>query len=212
MESIKFKDLDSVGQELLRKNNESFYKSKLSDVMERIFIAANKNNGITKIEDEYYMKSGIIPDRIYYIYSDQLNEIAKDKIYDIIIFKDKPCIWFYSKNAINLIGEDPVGTISSIYNVLLTTFKMNSIYRGTFIEKEDSILHSVYCIRLIIFLYETYGILDLEECKNEIINSLDEYTNESVLKFIDHVIKNYENTQYFTKKIYLESYMLLVKK
>ena len=123
MQNIKYKDLDLLGIELLRKNNESFYKSKLSDVMERIFIAANKDEEINDIAEEYYMKSGTIPDRIYYIYSDRLNEIAPGKIYDIINFKDNPCIWFYSKNAIDKIGEDPVNTISTIYNVLLLVFK-----------------------------------------------------------------------------------------
>lgn len=212
MQNIKYKDLDLVGIELLRKNNESFYKSKLSDVMERIFIAANKDEEINDIAEEYYMKSGTIPDRIYYIYSDRLNEIAPGKIYDIINFKDNPCIWFYSKNAIDKIGEDPVNTISTIYNVLLLVFKTQPVFINSFINKENEILHSVFCIRLINFLHETYGVIDLEKCKKEIIDSLYEYTSESVLKFIDDVIENYENPLYFSKKLYLESYMLLERK
>ena len=68
MQNIRYIELHLVGIELLRKNNESFYKSKLSDVMERIFIAANKDVGINDIAEEYYMKSGAIPDRILYIF------------------------------------------------------------------------------------------------------------------------------------------------
>lgn len=212
MQNIRYIELDLVGIELLRKNNESFYKSKLSDVMERIFIAANKDVGINDIAEEYYMKSGAIPDRIYYIYSDRLNEIAKDKIYDIVNFKDNPCIWFYSKNAIDKIGEDPVNTISDIYNILLLVFKTKPQFVNSFMNTENRILHSVFCIRLINFLYETYGAIDIEKCKKEIIDSLYEYTEESVIKFVDDVIENYDNTVYFNKKLYLESYMLLENK
>ena len=87
--------------ELFRKNNASYICSSLSDVMERIFIAANAKSGINECTDERYMKSGFIPGRVYYIYSDQV----ENKIFDIVNLNDETCIWFYSNNVINRIDE-----------------------------------------------------------------------------------------------------------
>lgn len=210
MENIKCKDLYLIGIELLRKNNESFYKSKLSDIMQRIFIAANKDIGITSVDDEYYMKSGTIPDRVYYIYSEKLNNIACNKIFDIVIFKNKPCIWFYSKNTLDTIGKDPVDTIMDIYDALIHLFKSYDNYECNFIYTENIILKLVYCIGLIYYIDINYGLISLEQCKEKFCNMINlKYTDESILKFIDHVIENINTSQYFDNKIYLESYMLL---
>ena len=227
MEKIKYEDIEAIGAELLKKNNNTFYRSKLSKQMEKIFIAANKVIGIKEIEDEYYMKSSAIPDRVYYIYSEQLNKLAKDKICDVVLFKDKPCIWFYSKNAIDMIGEDPVKAIYEIYNTLLNVFKNYSFY-GSFLNVEYKVVRATMSIRFLNFVSNNY--YDLKEhveklthkCLNDrnvdnlppyiTISPMDpvnDYTDDSVRKFIDDVNSKFIDEYYYTNKEYLESYMIL---
>lgn len=219
-EIITYADIDHVGMELFRKNNETFYKSSLSHIMAKIFVAANKDNGITEIKDEYYMKSGSIPNkRVYYIYSDQLAESDKYKIYDIVYFNNKECIWFYIKNAINMIGENPVKYTKEIYRILLRALMPSSsvsIVTQDFGEIEKYyILLNVMAIRLIYFIYDTYGVIDLEAVKEEFCkncNLNEKYTSDSIMKFIEDTIDNFNNKQYFFDRIYLDSYMLLEEK
>lgn len=223
MTKIKYEHIENIGIELLRKNNDKFYRSKLSKQMERIFIAVNKLEGVTHIEDEYYMKSSTIPDRVYYIYSDQLNDLAKDKIYDVVIFKDELCIWFYSKNAINMIGQDPVNSIYKIYSELLSMFKSLSYNEFTYMEYK--LLRASMSIRLFKFISDNYGILNDEErlklvtkCLNSNnnnssfyidINNHNDYTDESMNEFINDIIDKYDNEYFYTNKEYLDSYMIL---
>ena len=212
MEEIKYENIEEIGIELLRKNNAKFYASKLSKIMERMFIAANKMYGITEIDNEYYMKSRALPDRVYYIYSDKLNEVAKNKIFDIVLFKDKPCIWFYSKNAIDMIGEDP-GTILVIYEILLKVFKGYRSYNNSLdislLHTENKIMHTVMTVRLAKFLQDMYGVIGVDDCRSDIKQLWKLYSEENVDKFIDHILENYDNKYYFTNKEYFDSYMIL---
>ena len=212
---IKYQDIDKIGMELFRKNNGSYIRSGLSDIMKKIFISANKSAGITDIIDESYMKSGIIPGRIFYIYSDQLYEKDKTKIYDIVNFNNEECIWLYSTNVINMIGEDPCNTIILIYSTLLNLFKnYKDIYYNNFSNKEKAIIIAVMSIRLMVFLYDEYGVLDLDECKKQFVSVIKQhtdYTESSIMKFIEDTINRYDNIQYFTNREYLNSYMLLEK-
>lgn len=212
---IKYQDIDKIGMELFRKNNGSYIRSGLSDIMKKIFISANKTSGITNIDDEHYMKSGVIPGRIFYIYSDQLYEKDKTKIYDIVNFNNEECIWLYSTNVINMIGESPVNTIILIYSALLNLFKnYKDIYYNNFSNKEKAIIIAVMSIRLMVFLYDEYGVLDLDECKKQsvsVIKQHTDYTESSIMKFIEDTINRYDNIQYFTNREYLNSYMLLEK-
>ena len=109
---ISYEDIERIGTELLIKNNESFTKSSLSNNMKKIFVAANKDLGITEAENEYYMKSSKVPNKkILYIYSEQLKELNKTKIYDIVNFNDQECMWIYSLNMIDMIGLNPVNNL-----------------------------------------------------------------------------------------------------
>lgn len=226
MEIINYENIDLIGKELFRKNNDNFTRSKLSPVMEKMFIAANKAHGITEIDDEMYMKSSAIPDRVYYVYSDQLNKVAKDKIFDIVVFKDRPCIWFYSKNAIDKIGEDPVYTTINIFTTLLSLFRTDRQheYISSFISIENNIIITAMCTRLFKFMNETYGVLDFEKCKEELIemywdNSVPSlissikfhktHTRDSIHKFIEDIVENYNNPYYYKHKLYLDSYNLI---
>lgn len=208
MENIKFKDLDLVGKELFRKVNETFYISKLSKVMERIFLASNHDLGISEIKDECYMKSGILPNYIYYIHTSQL---PKTKNLDIVYFNGKKSIWFYIPNMIENIGEDPYQYILKIYNTLLKLTKREYDTNNNFYSDEFNIIEYVLCIRLAYFLYETYGsiVIDIDRYKESLETSLYKYTTESIDNFIDHIKDNCDNPDYFDKKIYLESYILL---
>ena len=209
MELIPYQNIEEIGLELLRKNNSKFYGSRLSLVMEKIFTASNAVYGITEVEDEYFMKSRSIPERVYYIYSDKLNEVAKNKIFDIVYFKGNSCIWIYSKNAIDMIGEDPA-TVIVLYEILLKIFHN---YRSntdiSFSSRENKIIHSVLSIRLFKFLEDNYGVIKVDDCRDDIKNLWKLYNAEKVDNFIDHVLKNYDNKYYFTNREYLDSYMLL---
>lgn len=216
-EIIKYEDIDHIGMELFRKNNDNFYRSYPSSIMSRILIAANKREGITEIKDEYYMKSSSIPNkRVYYIYSDQLSELNKSKIYDIVNFNNKECIWFYIKNTIDMIGEDPIKYTNMVYANLLSVLKpIHPNMRGTFEALERTILIDVMSIRLIYFLHDTYGVIDLEEIKNKYCEKSllsKTFTSESIINFINDVIDNFNNKQYFFERMYLDSYMLLQEK
>lgn len=202
-----YTNIFEVGMELFRKNNDSFYHSKLSDVMSKIFIAANKEYGIDDIEDEYYMKSGTIPNRIYYIYSNRLREAAPRKIYDIVSFNGDTCIWFYSNNAIDMIDVNPVLYINNIYDALLKVFRPT--IRNTFMEKENKIVKVVMIALLLQFLNDTYGVLDLEKCLDRLSSDMISYTHESARSFINDIIDNYNEKSYFIKREYLSSYLLL---
>lgn len=207
---IKYNSIDSIGMELFRKNNNTFYNSKLSTVMSKIFIAANRECNIEDTDDEYYMKSGSLPNKVYYIYSDKVNKELSDKIFDIVVFNGNLCIWFYSKNAINMIDTDPVRTIIKIYDTLLSTFRKP--IEDTFTEKENEIVTYVMTIRLLQFIDDTYGIIDLEKCESELASTyLEQYKYESIKAFIKDVVDNCNNKEYFTNKEYLDSYLLLEK-
>lgn len=208
---IKYDAINGVGIELFRKNNNSFISSNLSAIMERIFKAANSPH-IREMENEYYMKSGAIPNRVFYIYSDQLAEKYEKKILDVVQLNGNMCIWIYSKNAINMIDKYPVKTIETIYDALLRTFEPSTLF-GSFINTERFIVKLVMTLNLIIFLNETYGALDIEECKKNMIDTyLYEYTEESASLFIEDIVKNYSNTQYISAREYLDSYLLLEEK
>lgn len=210
MMDIKYENISLIGMELFRKNNSTFLKSNLSPIMSKIFKAANSPH-IQDTDSEYYMKSGSIPNRVFYIYSDQLSEKDPEKIYDIVYFNNEPCIWFYSSNAINMIDKDPVVTIYDIYYHLQSMF-MNKCHTFTidFMNTEYFIVRIVMCINLIIFLNETYGALDVEKCKKEIIEKyLDDYTEESAIAFIEDVCENCTSKDYFNNREYLDSYLLL---
>lgn len=224
MEKITYGEISSIGMELLRKNNDNFIATKLSEQMERIFIAANKDQGVREIKNETYRKSGMIPGRVYYINTDQV----KNKIYDIVTLNDEDCVWLYTNNAIDKIGEDPVNTITDIYDTLLSTFKCPLRLAG-FNRVEYRIIGWAATILLFNFLYESYGseVIDIEKCKKDMIKKItnltprqytnddfdtiiiDNYTEESKYKFIDHVIANSNIKRYFINREYLNSYMLL---
>ena len=212
---IKYQDIDKIGMELFRKNNKTYNSSSLSIIMEKMFISANKSSGINSVIDERYMKSGIIPGRIFYIYSDQLYAKDKTKIYDVVNFNNEECVWLYSTNVINMIGEDPVNSIILIYSVLFNLFKnYKDIYYNNFINKEKALLIAVMSIRLMVFLYDEYKVLDIDECKKQLVSIIKlhtSYTESSIMNFINDTINKYDNIQYFTNREYLDSYMLLEK-
>lgn len=212
-QNIKYTDIDKIGMELFRKNNASYICSSLSDVMERIFIAANAKSRINECTDERYMKSGFIPGRVYYIYSDQV----ENKIFDIVNLNDETCIWFYSNNVINRIDEHPGEIAYEIFSILIDTFFRNDLSKYTindFIYIENQLLKYVMSIRLMIFLNEEYGIIDTDKFKKELSNEIlthTDYQDLDPLKFIDDIIDNCKDIDYFSKRKYLDSYKLLFK-
>lgn len=215
MEQFSYDSIDTIGRELFRKNNSNFIASKLSPIMAKIFISANRTMNISDVSIETYMKSSAIPDRVYYIYTDQVND---EKMFDIVNFKDKPCIWFYSKNAINSIGKD-LENISTIYNLVISMFRpdiTNIVYNDQFIDKEYYIIKIVMCTRLFLFLHTTYGISSMEEYKSWLKEELkyqvypSNPTDDSINKFINHIEDSYYLENYYKDKIYLDSFNKLV--
>lgn len=207
---IKYDKINLIGMELFRKNNDTFLKSNLSTIMSRIFKAAN-SPFIVDIDSEYYMKSGSIPNRIFYIYSQELVDKNPTKIYDIVQFNNEECIWFYSTNAISMIDKDPVNTIIDIYDTLINVFMPTTLYES-FINVENFIAKIAMSLNLMLFLNDTYGVLDIDKCKEELItNQLSNYTIESARDFINDIETNCNNS-YFHNREYLESYLLLKKK
>lgn len=211
MENIKYSDIQNIGVEIFKKNNSSFLKSDFSRIMERIFKAANKPH-IKELQGEGYMKSAAIPNRVFYIYSDQLLEKYPDKFLDVVVLNNKLCVWIYSKNFMNNIEKNPVDIISILYNELICMFTENYKIKR-FVSKEYIILRIVMTMNLIIFLNETYNILDVEVCKKVLINELTSighrYTKESAKAFIDDICDNYSNISYIDNREYLDSYLLL---
>lgn len=214
---IKYEDINLIGMELFRKNNENFYKSNLSPIMKKIFIAANKNINIENADDEYYMKSGILPNKVFYIYSDKLMEEDPNKLYDVVYFNSDICIWFYSNNVINMIDMDPVKTIFNIYTILNQIFRkkldfITTISESLFLDIENKMATMSMVVNLIKFLHETYGVLDINKCIDDMISLIPEYTYESSKKFIENVLDNCNTSSYFKNREYLESYLLLESK
>lgn len=206
---IKYEQLNLIGMELFRKNNSTFLKSPLSPMMDRIFKAAN---GIVSTDSEFYMKSGAIPNRIYYIYSDQLLEKDPDKIFDVIYFNGEKCVWFYSKNVINKIDENPIDTIFDIYDLLISVF-MPYTYFNSFLMDENKVANISMCMNLILFLNETYGVLDIDLCKKLLIEKyLDNYTEESAKEFVEDIASNCSIKNYFNNREYLDSMVLLKRR
>lgn len=215
-QDIKYTDIDKVGMELFRKNNTSYIKSDLSEIMQRIFVTANISSGITECNGEHYMKSGVIPGRIYYIYSDQLYEKNSNKNYDVVTLNDEDCIWLYSKNIINNIDSHPGNTIFELYDTLIDVFKSCNYYttKHNFIYTENNILKYVMSIRLMTFLNEEYGVLDIDKFKKELSkciyrNTKFNYDDNAIMAFIDDVIDNNSEVDYFSKRKYLDSYNLI---
>lgn len=218
MEQFTYDDIDSIGKELFTKNNNNFISTKLSPIMSKIFIFANKEMNITITDNDKYMKSGSIPDRIYYIYTDQVDS---RKMYDIVNFKDKPCIWFYSKNAITNATDD-MENIFHIYKVLLKIFRYpntrEDVYLYQSIDVEYYIIKCIMSARLFLFIHDKYsvldeyGILDIDKFKSILKKKLDDFflafdfTNESFEEFFNHVKENAYNEKYFKSKIYLDSF------
>lgn len=203
--SINYEQISLIGMELFRKNNESYMRSKLSPIMSRIFKAANKNIKIDNTDNEYYMKSGIIPNKVFYIYSDNTNT----KLLDIVFFNGEPCIWLYTNTIINKIDERPVVTIIELYSILVEIF-MQRPCDEYFINEEDDLISIIMSIRLIKFLHETYGALNIDDCMKKIKSAvLFCFTNDSVDKFIEDVLENCDNVNYFKNREYLDSYLLL---
>ena len=206
-----FSDINSIGLEMFRKYNDTFIRSKLSNNMMRIFLAMHKKYNITELpEDEFYMKSGILPGKVYYIYSERLAEKAPEKMYDILQFNNEPkVIWIYSINMIKNIGVDPLLYTSYIYHDLIHT--LNPAV-GEFGELENYILKYIMSIQLIHNLHESYGLFDKESVLNRLYEFLsNEFTRESICEFFKDVIANSDNDYYFDNKAYLDSYMLLVE-
>lgn len=207
--NITYDNICSIGMELFRKNNDTFMRSKLSIIMERIFLAANKYDNISN-KEAFFMRSGKLPDRVYYIYSDEMLEKASEKMYDIVNFKGERCIWFYSDNVINLIGKDPARYIDELYDVLNELFIRKCPSHPGFHNEEQRILTYSMNIVLAKFINETYrGSLDLEEYKKGLCDRMHYYTKESVLSFIDDVYKKCNSDTFFSSREYLDSYMLL---
>lgn len=210
---IKYSDISLIGMELFRKNNETYMRSKLSPIMKKIFVAANPSSKIEDTETTRYMKSGVLPNRVFYIYSDELESKNPSKIFDIVDFNDNICIWFYSNNVINRIDKDPISTILLIYDTLVEVFRPCHVHTS-FANTEGCIASLTMSIGFINFLHETYGALDMDKCKKDLYNNFNfiNYKSDSVLLFIDDVLKNYNNESYFNNRNYLESYMLLERK
>lgn len=220
-ELIKYADIEHVGIEIFKKFNREFYKSNLSPIMERIFNSSNKQNKSIECDDKYYRKSGAIPERVYYIYSDKLKDINTTKIYDVVLFKNNKCIWFYPENIFNMIENDPVNSINNIYTILLDTF-FSPINKDniTFIDIENSIVRWTLIIRLINFIYENYGYnkVKIDLLRDDIIDLINsdykilmnkKCTKESINVFIDNTLDGFYSENYFRDKIYLDSYMVL---
>lgn len=208
---VSYEQINLIGRELFRKNNDTFMRSPLSPIMSKIFIAANKDSNIDNAVNEFYMKSGILPNKIFYIYSNNLTEKSKSKLYDVVYFNGEVCIWFYSTNVINMIGEKPVETLIDIYYLLMEVFdNYNNIDRDYYIYKEQHIAMVAMIIYMLKFLHETYGILDMDKCKNDIYDTvLYKYTQDSAFEFIEDVLERCESKVYFKQREYLESYLLL---
>lgn len=212
---ISYEDIERIGTELLIKNNESFTKSSLSNNMKKIFVAANKDLGITEAENEYYMKSSKVPNKkILYIYSEQLKELNKTKIYDIVNFNDQECMWIYSLNMIDMIGLNPVTYTIKLFTALFRVLRPNS-FKNTFSIKENEIAIYVLSIRLVYFLYNSFGAIDIDVFEKDFIETSPlniKYTKESIKLFFDHVVEGYKYKQYFFEKGHLDAYMLLEDK
>lgn len=204
--NIKYEAISQIGMELFKKNNDSFMKSKLSHTMSNIFMVANKDSNIKDTDSEYYMKSGVLPNRVFYIYSDK---VKKSKIFDIVRLNDEICIWFYSKNAIEMIDKNPLDTIVLIYHTLMKTFKGD--IPDSFISIENFIAASAMSIKLVQFLHETYGLIDVEKFKDDLTVQMKllSFSPESTRLFINDVLDNYYNKDYFNNRDYLTSYLLL---
>ena len=159
------------------------------------------------------MKSGILPNKVFYIYSDELASKNPDKNFDVVNLNDEVCIWFYSNNVINNIEKDPINTAYEMYSALAYHLKYQSAFTGkNFIIKEHKIACRAMAFGLIRFLYETYGAIDIEKCRTDFKNSLLSYTAESIDKFIDDVFENYDDRSYYDSRKYLDSYLLLEMK
>lgn len=211
-EIISYDDIERIGTELFIKNNESFVNSKFSKNMSKIFLAANKDSGITEIKDEYYMKSSKIPNKkILYIYSEQLRHLKKYKIYDIVNFNDNECIWIYSLNTIDMIGLNPVTYTIKLFTILTGVLRPLK-WKDSFARIEDEMAIYALSIRLVYFIYKLYGVIDIDEYEKDFINlsplSL-RYTKESIKLFFDNVIDGYNYQQYFFERGHLDAYMLL---
>lgn len=228
MEVIKYDMINSIGMELFRKNNSTFLKDPLSPIMGRIFKAANSPY-VENIDTDFYMKSGILHNRVFYIYSNELTEKYPHKTYDIVYFNNEICVWIYSKNAINMIDKNPINTIYNMYRALISTFMpaFASLTHGSFISTEYNIAALAMTINLIIFLNETYGALDIDECKAKLIKKVsgekDEneifgfyadnlqprYEIDSTKNFIEDIFEKCTDKNYFNNREFLDSYLLL---
>lgn len=226
MEVIKYDAIKSIGMELFRKNNSTFLKDPLSPIMSRIFKAANSPY-VQNTDTDFYMKSGIIPNRVFYIYSNELTEKYPNKIADTVYFNNELCVWIYSKNAINKIDEDPLTIFDIYYDLLMAFMSQISLYSSSFNVKECYIAAIAMTANLMIFLNETYGALDIEQCKAIlskkllfrenidapfiISNNEKFYEPESVIEFIEDVFEKCTEKSYFNNREYLDSYLLLKK-
>lgn len=218
---IKYSDISLIGMELFRKNNDTFMRSRLSPIMGKLFCAANKEFGVKDFENEYYMKSGILHNKVFYIYSDQLAEKNPKKLYDVVNFNGEICIWFYSNNVINMIEKEPVDAIHNLYKVIINLFRKVTYdnyahpMNHTFVDDENSIASIAMTIGLVDFLHDTYGALDLDTCRGELIKHprlLTHYTDDSINDFIDDVLAKYDGKTFYDSREYLDSYMLLEKR
>lgn len=214
MEIIKYDMISAIGMELFRKSNNTFLKDSLSPIMTKIFKVGNMPY-VLNTDSDYYMKSGVIPNRVFYIYSDELLEKYPDKIYDIVYFNNEKCIWIYSKNAINMIGDNPVSTMNDLYSALILTLMpdiaIDKLYYDypSFITIEYDIVKIAMILHLSKFLNETYGILDMDKCKKDITELCEDYTNESTNAFIEDILNNCNNKTFYSSREYLNSFLLL---
>jgi hypothetical protein len=207
---IKYNEISLIGMELFRKNNDTFMRSKLSPIMEKIFLSANKIYGITDYDDEFYMKSGILHNKVFYIYSNQLENTYK--FYDVVDFNGEICIWFYSNNVINGIERDPFNTAYDIYDAIISHLKYRqniNIFDSTFIMKEKNIACTAMALGFIKFLHETYGVIDIKDCIKDLKRKFVDYSEESIQKFAEDILENCNNKDYYDSRKYLDSYLLL---
>ena len=233
MEKIKFNQIESVITELFRKNNSNFITSRLSEVMLKIFTSLNGEFD----KDARYMKSSIIPHRVYYIYSEKVSE---DRLYDFVIINDEPSIWVYSNNMINAIGYNPIKVLDDLITNLIKLFKPECVSFDSL--NEHTIVKISMIIRILKFLKVNYGlnlladdnlisikqlILDFTDTKEELGNKLhyiidETTTNEKgiithkVSKFIDEYIDaiyenyKYDNFTYYSSREYLDEYKMFL--
>ena len=208
---IKYSDISLICKELLRKNNDTFMRSRLSPIMGKIFMAANAKYDIVNYENEYYMKSGILHNRVFYIYSDELTEKAPEKIFDVVDFNGEICIWFYSNNVINMIEKDPVNTVYDMYKAIATHLRYQSKYViNNFAITEQNMACRAMVLGFVKFLHETYGVIDVKESVEKFKKYYDlYYTPESIKEFIDDVFDNCDSKDYYDSRKYLDSHLLL---